>query len=468
MGKLTVFEMFVNTPEEGCIKAGNAFSGEVLLEISDAIEVNEIRVALIGRSHVQWAQAEKSSPMAEIQTSVIDPVMAEESYIDDEIRLFPARARNNQHHDPNKPVLLKKGCHTFPFQLSIPASAPSSFSCSHGYVRYLLKAKVERPWKVEVNTRTLTVVSDLDLNLRPAARECVELLDSMNVTNFPLFSTGECRATMRLAKKGYLAGETIPVELAIHNDSHHELHKAILQLKMVIQYKAINRVCTSELLLAKSRLGRIPAGRTFEGFDRKLTVPKGCPPSGLPGCHLITVKYYLELKIKPSLLSLKRLKLTTDVIIGTIPLDTTFFDSPPDYYSCCPPSYEDVIDMTKLEKYASKDSLGPVHPPFSLPATSPIPTPTPIFVATSATTATTAVANAAISTNEDAADHRPPLRRLLSRQPSYTGTGDVQNDDLRLSVLKESILPESSDEAGPMRPRANTGNLTQMLRARGR
>ncbi|KAK7477661.1 hypothetical protein BaRGS_00031045 [Batillaria attramentaria] len=361
MGKITTFEIFVNNSEGGSVKAGETFSGEVFLELSGDIDVNgeenaawnlschglngkslvfsavvnappctKVRVTFTGRSHVQWAEAQKTAPMAEIQTSVVDPVVGEELYVSDQIKLFPPYTRSHC-----ESVVLKKGSHSFSFEFTVPETAPSSFSGSHGYVRYVLKATVERPWKVEVNTRILTVLSELDLNLKPAAKESVELSDSMKITTFPLFSDGECRATMRLSRKGFLPGETIPVELAIHNDSHHELHKASLQLKMTIKYKVTGKVCTNELVLAKSRLGRVPAGRTFEGFDRKLRVPKTCPPTGLPGCHLISIKYNVELRIKPSLLSLKRLKLNTNIIIGTKPLDMSFNDSPPDYYTCC-------------------------------------------------------------------------------------------------------------------------------------
>lgn len=60
----------------------------------------------------------------------------------------------------------------------------------------------------------------------------VEVSDYMKLTTL-LFSSGECHATMRLAKKGFTLGEVIPVEFFIDNSSHHELYKVSLLLKMV-------------------------------------------------------------------------------------------------------------------------------------------------------------------------------------------------------------------------------------------
>ena len=80
--------------------------------------------------------------------------------------------RSGVSHIPRAPrtTKLTRGTHTFDFQFPVPPTAPCSFSGSHGNVRYTLKAVVERPWKVDVNTRSITVQSPLDLNDVPGAR----------------------------------------------------------------------------------------------------------------------------------------------------------------------------------------------------------------------------------------------------------------------------------------------------------
>ena len=51
----------------------------------------EVRVSFTGWARIQWAEAQKGAPLTEIQTTVVDPVVAEEVYFSDVTKLFPAR-----------------------------------------------------------------------------------------------------------------------------------------------------------------------------------------------------------------------------------------------------------------------------------------------------------------------------------------------------------------------------------------
>jgi hypothetical protein len=62
----------------------------------------------------------------------------------------------------------------------------------------------------------------------------------------------------------------------------------------LVTYKANNRKCVEEIVLGKSSLGKVPAGKTLEGTDHKLRVPTTCCPTGLPGCNIISIKYQLQ------------------------------------------------------------------------------------------------------------------------------------------------------------------------------
>lgn len=42
-----------------------------------------------GRCQVQWADPKSSTPMAEIHATAVEPVVAEEEYINDCLKLFP-------------------------------------------------------------------------------------------------------------------------------------------------------------------------------------------------------------------------------------------------------------------------------------------------------------------------------------------------------------------------------------------
>ena len=66
--------------------------------------------------------------------------------------------------------VLAAGQYIYPFQFQLPNNLPSSYEAGIGYVRYRLKATIDKPWKFDHTTkRPFTVVSVVDLNQMPNA-----------------------------------------------------------------------------------------------------------------------------------------------------------------------------------------------------------------------------------------------------------------------------------------------------------
>lgn len=69
-----------------------------------------------------------------------------------------------------KKIILPPGKYSYPFQFQLPPNLPSSFEGQHGYIRYWVKATIEKPWSYEHVTKTaFSVISALDLNSLPDA-----------------------------------------------------------------------------------------------------------------------------------------------------------------------------------------------------------------------------------------------------------------------------------------------------------
>ena len=61
----------------------------------------------------------------------------------------------------------------FPFNFVLPPDLPSSYEGGTGYVRYHVKAVIDKPWKFDHTTKqAFTVISILDLNTDPNAQVC--------------------------------------------------------------------------------------------------------------------------------------------------------------------------------------------------------------------------------------------------------------------------------------------------------
>ncbi|XP_067665674.1 arrestin domain-containing protein 17-like [Haliotis asinina] len=302
MGKLQTFDICV-TNSGGVCHPGEILRGRVVLEVSQTVDTKDIWIECRGQARVFWEDS--SSSMGEPQNpSQTDQHTAEEEYLAVSKKLWSGQ--------------LARGCHNLQFQFSIPEGVPSSFDGEFGYIRYWLKVFIDRSWRTDTTTKLFTVLAKVDLNEIPDANEYVEVVDSMKVS--ALFSpSGVCKAALRLDRKGFVPGEIIPLKFAIRNDTARDVHRVSVELRQITDYKARSQDKRTERVMAKLKFGRIPARASYEKRENKLRLPL-CPPGNLRGCGLIHIYHKVMLKVKPSALSFKRMKIPIELIVGTVPL----------------------------------------------------------------------------------------------------------------------------------------------------
>lgn len=77
--------------------------------------------------------------------------------------------------------VLPAGEHSFPFSMVLPNHLPPSFEGQYGYVRYTVKATLNRPWKFDHEVKAaFTVLLHLDLNLDPLNRVSIGFVSQFN------------------------------------------------------------------------------------------------------------------------------------------------------------------------------------------------------------------------------------------------------------------------------------------------
>lgn len=145
---------------------------------------------------------------------VTDYYTGDESYFDQEITLW-----GNQRGSNGSALTMPAGVHNIPFAFPIPFNCPSSFEGQWGWIRYVLDARIDRPWKFDHKTkRPFTVLGMYDLNADLAA--CQPLSTAGQKTLGCLCCTsGRISCQAHVSKRGYVAGELVAVSADISNDS---------------------------------------------------------------------------------------------------------------------------------------------------------------------------------------------------------------------------------------------------------
>jgi hypothetical protein len=78
--------------------------------------------------------------------------------------------------------VLPAGENSIPFSMMLPNHIPSSFEGEYGYVRYTVKATIDRRWKFDLEVKAaFTVLLSFDLNLDPHNRVSIEYVSSVIV-----------------------------------------------------------------------------------------------------------------------------------------------------------------------------------------------------------------------------------------------------------------------------------------------
>lgn len=387
MGKLQLFEIVFDQPQ-GVYYAGQAVCGKVNLILGEAMTMRGVVIHLLGKAKVHWSVSSGKNKRTHYR--------AEETYFDFNIFLLKPANLNDE------TLNLAAGSYSYPFQMALPPTLPSSFEGQYGSVRYLASVKIDKPWKFDHVTKSaFTVLSILDLNREPATLQEPFTLQENKDVSYCCCVSGLVDASFTINRRCFVPGETIVINGQIINNSNSTISQTTTTLKESIEFLAQSQsIFGSGMIHVKSTKqvvdsfirGEIAAGGTDVWTNVTMTLPS-LPPSRLVGCECINITYHLKFKID---LSCGDVTLPIEIIIGTIPLMNTFSYAPPATitqqpsapplqdigvpYDLPPPSYEECVHgkVTIREEDDSDHVRGnlnwaPMYPMYRFSAASPPP-----------------------------------------------------------------------------------------------
>ncbi|XP_076025616.1 arrestin domain-containing protein 1b [Genypterus blacodes] len=192
--------------------------------------------------------------------------------------------------------ILAPGEHSFPFQFLIPAAAPTSFEGPFGKIVHRVKAAIDTPrfskdYKAQ---RLFYLLNLLNLNEVPHID-----LPSYAVTtrkfSYLLVKTGTLMLKSRSDLRGYVPGQVIKLATEIHNKSGKDTGCVLASLIQKVTYKTKRPVYDLRTIAEVEGAG-VKAGKHAEWREQIIVPP--LPQSGLTGCSLIEVDYFIQVSLK--------------------------------------------------------------------------------------------------------------------------------------------------------------------------
>ncbi|XP_048735830.2 arrestin domain-containing protein 3-like [Ostrea edulis] len=307
MVKLRSFKINLDN-SKGIFVSGETVSGRATVDVESEITFQEINLVFDGKAYVHWSEKRGSK---DNRRTVF--YSGTESYFNNVVCVLGKGLGGGDEH------ILHPGQYVYPFSFVLPPNLPSSFEGGVGHVRYTIRGTIDRPWGLNYNTvLAFTVLSALDLNQQPLATNGAEATDSKMLCCW-CCESGPITGTIKVNRVGYVPGESLYFEASVQNMSNRVCRMSAA-FEMVTVFQAKTRRKTVPLRINTiTHQSLQPGDSEVWGGERFILPP--LPPSYLPGCNIIDIRYILKLAIVPSGIAIN-MYVPVEIIIGTIPLQS--------------------------------------------------------------------------------------------------------------------------------------------------
>ncbi|CAF0728889.1 unnamed protein product [Brachionus calyciflorus] len=257
---------------------GEILRGNILIGVSERFEIKKLSIYLCGKGKVHWSETSNES------STYYDGF---ENYINLEILIL------NENSDET--VFLEAGESTFPFEINLPYSLPSSYEDEviDARIRYYIKATIKKR-KIFSSIYTETdfyIFNKMDLNLY----NFPYVLNKNKYFGFGPFKSGPISIEFSLEKTGYSPGELIPFNVYIHYERKKIIKKVKVRLIKYARFFASNRN-KSKILVENSIKYPYSIESDFLSWNDFLMVPQVWQSSnGLS--KIVQVNYFVSLEI---------------------------------------------------------------------------------------------------------------------------------------------------------------------------
>lgn len=262
----------------------------------------------LGEAKTSWSESESYTDVHGKQQTRTQWFKGHEIYLDTKQYLLGNKNGSG--------IALLPGEYVYPFSCVVPPTAPCSFEGSLGYVRYIGKVVLDRPWKFDQGAKmAFTVISPLDLNHNQLLRVSLVCFPTnfdenshwagsihspqqpVNLTLEKSFCCCFCRSgpltvTVQLPSTGYVPGQIVPIFVDIDNASNVEVERLRISLRQNVTFKATSprhRLRKVANVITVTSMGPVSM-RSTKQQTISLSVPP-TPPSNLTNCTLIDLDY---------------------------------------------------------------------------------------------------------------------------------------------------------------------------------
>ena len=304
--KLQNFQVEIDGNKE-VFYPGEQVSGAVIVDVTQPMKCNKIKVKLEGLSYCHWTTTRTERDSQGNTRTHTDHHTGMQQLVDLQAVLFDGSSTK---HPP--------GRHVYLFTFNLPSPLPSSFEGGIGFIRYYVEGKVDRPWKFDHKIRKpFTVNEVIDINLPQYLT--VPSGTKQKQIGCLCCVAGNLNMQASLDRSGYCPGEQIFLNASCENNSTRELRSMKAVLVQNILFCASDDSTGSSRAIAHFESARIPKRSQDSWSNQPFLIP-AVPPT--IQTTPVTVSYQVVFKVRiPCGLNPK---IVLDITMGTVPFRQSY------------------------------------------------------------------------------------------------------------------------------------------------
>nr|CAB3223182.1 arrestin domain-containing protein 3-like [Phallusia mammillata] len=283
---------------------GEFVSGNLVIDANESLDFKKIEMKFKGQAYVHWSERRGSGKRRRTVH-----YSARETYFKQAVVVA----------DSGGNTKLPQGRNVYPFQFQLPNDLPSSIEVSGGYVRYIIKGKIDRSgFFNDIKTMMLfTVLDCIDLNQNANTLTPSSGSDEKQLCCW-CCSSGPIEGTIATDRSAYVPGEFITISGSIENHSSTDLTGCQYSIFQQVTQRATRKTRSFPVEIVTNNGPGCKRHSSAQISNQRIQIP-ALPPSPLRFCNIIDIRYYVQLCVETPTCHIN-LRIPAPIGIGTVPL----------------------------------------------------------------------------------------------------------------------------------------------------